>query len=289
MTEHTTSPGIPGTPTITTGTPGAASRSGGGGPGLFARCVAEAAGSFLVIVVGIGATMLATEAALQPGLVLGFAVVAAMIAFGHVSGGHFNPAVTLGSAVAGRTEWKAVLPYVVAQVLGAAAAAGLLWLVLSSNAQLTGIDAFFGSASNGFDEHSPAGFPLTSAFLIEVVAAALLVAVFLGPGARGAVRGLAPFAVGLPTPVSSPSCSPSPTAGTTRSARPPRPPSPRAGRWSSCGSSGRRRSPAACSRVWCTGASTGLRTPGPMGPEPPTPQQTGPGRTGPEPWGRTAR
>ncbi|MHA7207509.1 aquaporin [Arthrobacter sp. MDT1-65] len=166
-------------------------------PGLAARSIAEGVGSFLVLLAGLGATMLATETALQPTLVFGFAVVAAMIAFGYVSGGHFNPAITLGSAVAGRTDWKSVAPYVVAQVLGAVAASGLIWLVLSANAQLTDISGFFSSASNGFDEHSAAQFPLTSAFLLEVVATALLVAVFLGAGSRHARRDLAPFAVGL--------------------------------------------------------------------------------------------
>ncbi|WP_104178970.1 aquaporin [Arthrobacter sp. B0490] len=166
-------------------------------PGLAARSIAEGAGSFLVLLAGLGATMLATETALQPTLVFGFAVVAAMIAFGYVSGGHFNPAVTIASAVAGRTDWKSVAPYVVAQVLGAVAASGLIWLVLSANAQLSDISGFFSSASNGFDEHSAAQFPLTSAFLLEVVATALLVAVFLGAGSRRARRDLAPFAVGL--------------------------------------------------------------------------------------------
>lgn len=166
-------------------------------PGLVARSIAEAVGSFLVVLAGLGATMLATETALQPVLVFGFAVVAAMIAFGYVSGGHFNPAVTIGSAVAGRTGWRSVAPYVVAQAVGAVAASGLIWLVLGANAQLTDIQGFFSSASNGFDEHSAARFPLTSAFLLEVVATALLVAVFLGAGSRRARRDLAPFAVGL--------------------------------------------------------------------------------------------
>jgi len=202
MTQHSTAAGTPEPPETRTAHSATTAdvvtpRSGERTPGLVARSVAEAAGSFLLIVVGLGATMLVTEAAIQPSLVFGIAVVAAMIAFGHVSGGHFNPAITLGSAMAGRTAWTAVLPYIVAQLVGALAAAGLIWLVLSSNSQLTTIDAFFGSASNGFDDHSPAGFPLTSAFLIEVVAAALLVAVFLGAGARRAGRGLAPFAVGL--------------------------------------------------------------------------------------------
>lgn len=165
--------------------------------GVAARALAEGVGSFLVIVAGLGATITASDTALEPTLVFGLAVVAAMIAFGHVSGGHFNPAITLGSLVAGRTSVKDAGLYVLAQLVGAVAASGLVWLVLSANPQLTDIRVFFSTASNGFAEHSPIQFPLASAFLLEVVATALLVAVFLGAGSARARRDLAPFAVGL--------------------------------------------------------------------------------------------
>lgn len=193
MTQHTTAGATTaGSAAIAPGHDGAVRT-----PNLLARSIAEGVGSFLVILAGLGATMLATATSLAPTLVFGFAVIAAMIAFGYVSGGHFNPAITIGSAVAGRTGWRSVAPYLVAQVLGAVAASGLIWLVLSANPQLTGIDTFFSAASNGFDEHSPTGFPLTSVFLVEVIATALLVGVFLGAGSRSARRDLAPFAVGL--------------------------------------------------------------------------------------------
>jgi aquaporin Z len=165
--------------------------------GLVARTAAEGIGSFIVVLAGLGVTLLNTQAGVPPTLAFGFALLAAMIAFGYVSGGHFNPAVTLGSAVAGRTSWGSVLPYLAAQLIGGAAAAGLLWLLLSANAQLTDVNGLFAAAANGFDEHSVAAFPLTSAFLAEVVTTAVLVAVFLGATARHANRATAPFAVGL--------------------------------------------------------------------------------------------
>lgn len=165
--------------------------------GMGVRSAAEGAGSFLVVLAGIGVTTLNTDAGIPPVLAFGFGLLAAMIAFGHVSGGHFIPALTLGSAIAGRTPWRSVLPYVVAQVVGAVAAAGLLWLILSANGQLPDSTTLFTVGANGFGEHSAVQFPLASSFLAEVVATALLVAVFLGATARFASRSVAPFAVGL--------------------------------------------------------------------------------------------
>ncbi|WP_051477256.1 aquaporin [Arthrobacter sp. Br18] len=165
--------------------------------GLGVRSAAEGAGSFLVVLAGIGVTTLNTDAGIPPVLAFGFGLLAAFIAFGHVSGGHFIPAITLGSAVAGRTPWRSVVPYIVAQVLGAVAATGFLWLILSANSQLPDSTTLFSVGANGFGEHSAVQFPLTSSFLAEVVATALLVAVFLGATARLANRAVAPFAVGL--------------------------------------------------------------------------------------------
>ncbi|WP_159802919.1 aquaporin [Arthrobacter zhaoguopingii] len=165
--------------------------------GPAARTAAEAVGSFAVVLTGLGVTMLNTQSGVPPTLAFGFALLAAMIAFGYISGGHFNPAVTLGSAVAGRTGWGSVLPYILAQLVGGLAAAGLLWLLLSANSQLTDVNGLFAAASNGFEEHSAAQFPLSSVFLAEAVCTALLVAVFLGATAGHAGRSTAPFAVGL--------------------------------------------------------------------------------------------
>jgi aquaporin Z len=166
--------------------------------GLMARSAAEAAGSFLLVLAGVGSTIFAAQGGVTPALAFGLALVAAVIAFGYVSGGHFNPALTLGAALAGRTSWKSVLPYFIAQVAGASLAALILWVLVIAHPQLgPNSQQFFSVAGNGFAELSQAQFPLASAFLAEFVAAALFVAVFLGATSRRAHKAAAPFAIGL--------------------------------------------------------------------------------------------
>ncbi|MHA7153507.1 MIP/aquaporin family protein [Arthrobacter sp. TMN-50] len=169
---------------------------------IVARSLAEAAGSFLLVLAGLGVTILNTQTGVQPTLAFGLALSGAIVAFGYVSGGHFNPAVTLGSAVAGKTRWVSVLPYVVAQVVGGLAAAVFIWLLLSANQQFAGnVQALFAVSANGFADHSPTQFALSSAFLAEVVGTAIFVAVVLGATSRtatGALRNASgPFAIGL--------------------------------------------------------------------------------------------
>ncbi|GIG30308.1 aquaporin [Cellulomonas marina] len=186
------------------------------GSGLLARTGAEAFGSFVLVLLGLGIGLYASFAHAAGSLVvaLGFGVgaLAAIIAVGHVSGGHFNPAVTLGAAVAGRTPWKDVLPYWVAQVLGAAVAAMVVFLTIPSG--LPGLvdqsgsgtpRTFFSSVANGFGEHSPLStlsngqvtFPLAIALLVEAVATAVFVGIILGATDRRANAAHVPFAVGL--------------------------------------------------------------------------------------------
>ncbi|HLP23102.1 MAG TPA: aquaporin [Microbacteriaceae bacterium] len=170
-------------------------------PTLAQKLSAEFLGTFILVFTVIGAALFAAgfgngEGGFNVGflgvaLALGFGVLASAYAFGGISGGHFNPAVTVGLATAGRFAWSGVLPYVVAQALGAVAGAAVLWT-------LKGFDgsAFVG-ASTGYGELSPAGFDLGSAFLIETVATAVFVLIILGvTGARGAGN-LAPIAIGL--------------------------------------------------------------------------------------------
>lgn len=169
---------------------------------LVARSLAEAAGSFLLVLAGLGVTILNTQTGVQPTLAFGLALIGAIIAFGYVSGGHFNPAVTLGSAIAGKTSWTSVLPYIVAQVVGGVVAAVFIWLLLSANQQFAGsVQALFAVSANGYAEHSPTQFALSSAFLAEVVGTAIFVAVVLGAMSRTATGSLrnagGPFAIGL--------------------------------------------------------------------------------------------
>lgn len=178
------------------------------GPSLAARLGAELFGSFVVLLAVIGAGLFAqfTGQTLAVALAYGFGVIAAFVAVAHVSGGHFNPAVTLGSAVAGRTPWSHVLPYWVAQVVGGALAAAVLFVVASSFPLLDSREReFFGGAANGFDAHSPLalqtssteGFSVVAALLIEAVLVAVLVGVYLAATGRRSSRGQAGVAIGL--------------------------------------------------------------------------------------------
>lgn len=191
-------------------------------PGLLARLGAEVFGTFALVlaIVGVALYLRFTNA----GIVLpvafagGVALAGVIAAVGHVSGGHFNPAVTLGAAIGGRTAWRDVLPYWLAQFVGGALAALVLlattpqgqaqleWLAQNQLISEATRSAVFSSTANGFGEHSPiagltAGnleFSFASALLLEVVATAVFVGVVLGvTDKRASTRGIAPFAIGL--------------------------------------------------------------------------------------------
>jgi len=162
------------------------------------RCTVEFIGTFWLVLGGCGSAVLA---AAFPELGIGFAGVALAFgltvltmayAIGHISGCHINPAVTVGLWAGGRFDGKDVLPYIVAQVLGAILAAALLYLIASGKAGYTG-----GLASNGYGVHSPGGFNLTSAFLIETVLTAGFIFVIMGSTHGRAPVGFAPIAIGL--------------------------------------------------------------------------------------------
>jgi len=164
------------------------------------KLVAEFLGTFWLVFGGCGSAVLAAG---FPQLGIGFAGVALAFgltvltgayAFGPVSGGHFNPAVSFGLAVAGRFSWREFIPYVVVQVLGATAAAGILYLVASGKADFSLTNGF---ASNGYGEHSPGGYSLTAAILVEVVLTAFFLLVILGATEKRVPAGFAPIAIGL--------------------------------------------------------------------------------------------
>lgn len=114
-------------------------------------------------------------------------------AVGGISGGHFNPAVSLGLLVAGRFPAKDLIPYWIAQVLGGVAAAAVLYLVATGKSGFTA----GGFASNGYGELSPGGYSLTSALLIEIVLTAFFLIVILGSTSSAVPSGFAPIAIGL--------------------------------------------------------------------------------------------
>jgi aquaporin Z len=178
--------------------------------GLFAKLGAEVFGTFALVLATVGVALYAGVGGVGAGalgiaLAAGITVIAGSVVAGHISGGHFNPAVTLGAAVAGRTPWSSLLPYWLAQVVGGALATALLFIVTANFPALAGDErVFFAQASNGFREHSPiaaqaggVGFGLLGAFVVEVAVTAVFVTVFLGARSRRAPAGLAPFTIGL--------------------------------------------------------------------------------------------
>ncbi|MFD6091590.1 aquaporin [Oerskovia sp. NPDC060338] len=189
------------------------------GPSLLARLGAEAFGSFFLVlsILGVGLYGRFTGAGLVLPVALagGIALLAAIAAVGHVSGGHFNPAVTLGAAIGGRTAWRDVLPYWLAQIVGGIIASLILFATLPSaalpilqqNAVIADAtkQAFISGTANGFGEHSPLAastsgafsFEWFSAFLIEVVVTAIFVGVILGVTDKRSNSKLAPTAIGL--------------------------------------------------------------------------------------------
>jgi aquaporin Z len=175
---------------------------------MWSRLGAEALGTF-VLVFGVVGVALFTAGFkegsdglnvgfLGVALALGISVLGAAYAWGPISGGHFNPAVTLGLAAAGRFHWSMVGGYVVAQVVGGIAASSLL-AAIAAGAPDGGLAAAraSGFASTGWGELSPGGFSLGSAFLTEVVTTAVLVAVILGVTGRRGTPATAPLAIGL--------------------------------------------------------------------------------------------
>jgi aquaporin Z len=135
---------------------------------------------------------------LPAALAAGLSVTAAMLAFGHVSGGHFNPAITLGHLLAGRIRAGAAAAYTAVQLAGAAAGALVLYAVLRTLPGIADSRAAFDTVTAGFGEHSIIQAPLTAVLLLEVLGTAIIVAVFLSAAARDRTGGItAPVAVGL--------------------------------------------------------------------------------------------
>ena len=177
------------------------------GPGLIPRMLAELAGTFILVLIGVGAALLSgtgNNGTLTVGLAFGIAVIIGATAFAVVSGAHFNPAVTVGVWLAGRFGGRDVVPYILAQVVGALLAGTLLYVTLLSADGFDGtvVKGLLQGASNGWGEHGPIGaqgavFPAFVAFGIELIATALLVLTVLGATDRRAPRGVAPFAIGL--------------------------------------------------------------------------------------------
>ena len=174
---------------------------------LTKKLLVEAIGTFWLVLGGTGAAVIAAKfLAEKDGISLGIGLLGVSFAFGltvltmayavgHISGGHFNPAVTIGLWVSKRFPTKEVLPYVIVQVIGGILASLLLWAIMTGKA---GFDLKTnGLAANGYGEHSPAGFNLTSGLITEIVMTMAFLFVILGATAKKAVGAAAPVAIGL--------------------------------------------------------------------------------------------
>jgi aquaporin Z len=164
------------------------------------KLCAEFIGTFWLVLGGCGAAVLAATfpetgiGFVGVALAFGLTVLTMAYAIGHISGCHLNPAVSVGLWLGGRFPGDQLAPYIITQVLGAIAGAGALFLIASGAPDF---DLAGGFASNGFGEHSPGGYGLTSALVTEVVMTFMFLFIILGATDSRAPAGMAPIAIGL--------------------------------------------------------------------------------------------
>ena len=162
--------------------------------------LAEFFGTFWLVLGGCGSAVLAAAfpevgiGLTGVSLAFGLTVVTMAYGIGHISGCHLNPAVSIGLWAGGRFEASKLFPYIVAQVIGAVVAAGVLYLIASGKA---GFELSGGFASNGYGEHSPGGYSLQAALVTEIVMTAFFLLIILGSTDKRAPPGFAPIAIGL--------------------------------------------------------------------------------------------
>lgn len=172
---------------------------------LVKRLIAEFLGTFWLVFGGCGTAIFAATFPVTAGvpvdvgflgvaLAFGLTVLTGVYAFGPISGGHFNPAVTFGLFVGRRFAGRDVIPYMVVQCIGAILAAAALYTIVSGKAGFTGAGNF---AANGYGAHSPGGYGMASAFVAEVVLTFFFVSVILGSTDKRAPAGFAGLAIGL--------------------------------------------------------------------------------------------
>ncbi|EKO3986131.1 aquaporin Z [Vibrio fluvialis] len=165
------------------------------------KYIAEMFGTFWLVLGGCGSAVLAAGfpdvgiGLLGVALAFGLTVLTMAFAIGHISGCHLNPAVTVGLWVGGRFSAKDVIPYIVFQVIGGVIAAAILYVIASDQASFD--VAASGFAANGFGDHSPGGYSLTAALVLEVVMTAMFLLVIMGATDNRAPQGFAPIAIGL--------------------------------------------------------------------------------------------
>ena len=164
------------------------------------RCAAELIGTFWLVFGGCGSAVLAAAfpnlgiGFLGVALAFGLTVLTMAYAIGHISGCHLNPAVSIGLSAGGRFPASELVPYIIAQLVGAVAAAGVLYLIASGKA---GFSLAGGFASNGYGAHSPGGYSMFAALVAEIVLTFMFLLIILGSTDRRAPQGFAPLAIGL--------------------------------------------------------------------------------------------
>ncbi len=164
------------------------------------KYVAELFGTFWLVLGGCGSAVLAAAfpnvgiGLLGVALAFGLTVLTMAYAIGHISGCHLNPAVSIGLWAGGRFPASQLLPYIIAQVLGAVAAGSVLYIIASGKA---GFDVLAGFASNGYGAHSPGGYSLLAALVIEIFMTMMFLLVILGATDKRAPQGMAPIAIGF--------------------------------------------------------------------------------------------
>ena len=170
------------------------------------RIAAEFLGTFWLVFAGCGSAVIASAFLDPAGVSVGIGFLGVAFAFGlsvmtmayavgHISGGHFNPAVTVGLAAAGQFRWRDTPAYLVTQVVAAIAGAGVLYLIASGKPGFDAVESGF--ATNGYGDRSPGGYSLLAALLTEIVLTAVFLFVILGATDVRAPRGFAPIAIGL--------------------------------------------------------------------------------------------
>jgi aquaporin Z len=164
------------------------------------KLAAEFFGTFWLVLGGCGSAVIAAAfpgvgiGLLGVALAFGLTVMTMAFAIGHISGCHLNPAVSIGLWAGGRFDGKELLPYIVSQVLGGIAGAGILYLIASGK---PGFDTAAGFASNGYGEHSPGGYSMLAALVSEVVMTFMFLLIIMGATDKRAPQGFAPIAIGL--------------------------------------------------------------------------------------------
>ncbi len=164
------------------------------------KYIAESFGTFWLVLGGCGSAVLAAAfpdvgiGLLGVSFAFGLTVLTMAFTIGHISGCHLNPAVSIGLCVGGRFDVKQLPPYIIAQVIGAIAGAGVLYVIASGQA---GFDVAAGFASNGYGEHSPGGYSLVAALVCEIVMTMMFLLIIMGATDSRAPQGFAPIAIGL--------------------------------------------------------------------------------------------